>query len=275
MSLPPAPPALAAAIAAIAAQAAAAILAVYRTDFTVDEKADRSPVTQADLAAHDIIVAALGALTPDIPVLSEESARVPLAERSGWTRLWLVDPLDGTREFVRRNDEFSINIALIEQHVPVFGLIHVPVAGTCYWAARGAGAWKLDTAGATPHRIHSRLLGDAPVRVAGSRVYTGHPLTTYLEHLGRHEYRGVGSALKACLIAEGEADLYPRFGPTCEWDTAASQIILEEAGGGLTDTFMRPLRYNARPILLNPDFIAFGDPSRDWSRYLPRRKSKA
>ncbi len=260
---------------ALAADAAAAILTVYRTEFAVTEKPDHTPVTAADLAAHAILVEGLARLTPGTPILSEEAAiAVPFEQRRGWQRLWLVDPLDGTREFIRRSDEFSINLALIEDHAPVLGLIALPVSGTVYFAWRGGGAWKCAPGGG-PLPIRARALGPGPVRVAGSRHWIGHPLATYLERLGRHEYRGVGSALKACLIAEGRADLYPRFGPTCEWDTAASQILLEEAGGALTDLFLRPLRYNARPTLLNPDFLAFGDRSRDWVRYLPRRKSKA
>lgn len=258
---------------AIAQRAAQTILAVYRGAFTIEEKADHTPVTTADLAAHNVIVPALRALTPQVPVLSEESIHISCAERIAWNRLWLVDPLDGTREFIARSDQFSINIALIEDHAPIFGLIMIPVSGVTYFAWRGGGAWK-HVPQSPPRRIACQPLGDGPVRVIGSRTHTTHPLQTYLEHLGKHDYLGVGSALKACLIAEGQADLYARFGPTSEWDTAASQILLEEAGGGLTDVALLPLRYNARPTLGNPDFFAFGDPRHDWTRYLPRRKPR-
>ncbi len=258
---------------AIARQAAERILAIYQTEFQVTEKADQSPVTDADMAAHECIVHGLRALTPDIPVLSEESASIPYPERRLWHTLWLVDPLDGTREFIRRSDEFSVNIALIHQQVPILGLILIPVSGVVYYAYQRGGAHK-QLPGQTAQPIHSRTVVEGQaIRIAGSRSFRGWPpLRSYLEHLGQHNYLTVGSALKSCLVAEGQADLYPRFGPTAEWDTAAAQIILEEAGGGLTDTFMRPLRYNARPTLINPDFFAFGDGSRDWSQYLPRRK---
>ncbi|HXH04373.1 MAG TPA: 3'(2'),5'-bisphosphate nucleotidase CysQ [Candidatus Competibacteraceae bacterium] len=273
-SAPSAPPLpeLLAPVLALAQEAAERILEVYRDVFQVSEKADRSPVTAADLVSHEVLTRGLTRLTPAIPVLSEESAAVPYLERRQWPRLWLVDPLDGTREFIKRNDEFSINIALVENQRAVFGLILMPVGGVCYYAWAGGGAYKL-VPGQAAQPIHTRRIGpQQPVRIAGSRSYRGRPLQTYLEYLGRHDYLAVGSALKSCLVAEGKADLYPRFGPTAEWDTAAAQIILEEAGGHLTDTFMRPLRYNARPTLINPDFFAFGDSSRDWSQYLPRRK---
>lgn len=264
--------ALVAPVRVIAGEASQRILTVYqRADFGITEKADRSPLTEADMAAHEALVSGLAALAPEIPILSEEDAGIDFAERSRWRELWLVDPLDGTREFIKRNDEFCINIALVREHEAVFGLILVPVSGVCYYAWRGGGAYRQrpDTA---PEAIHTRPLGAGPLRVAGSRVYTGRPLQTYLDYLGQHDYLGVGSALKSCLVAEGSVDLYPRFGPTSEWDTAAAQIIVEEAGGGLTDTLMQPLRYNARSTLINPDFFVFGDPAHDWSRYLPRRK---
>ena len=258
---------------AIARQAAQRILEIYNAGFSVLEKADQSPVTEADLAAHNTIVEGLAALHPDLPILSEEASGIEFDQRRSWEWLWLVDPLDGTREFIKRSDEFSVNIALVHRHRALFGLIQIPVTGACYYAWLKGGAYK-QLPDQAPGRIHTRPLGHQPVRVAGSRAYTGRPLRTYLEHMGRHDYLGLGSALKSCLVAEGKIDLYPRFGPTSEWDTAAAQIIVEEAGGGLTDTHMRPLRYNARPTLINPDFFVFGDRSRDWSQYLPRRKPR-
>ena len=254
---------------AIARDAGYRILTVYANGFSITEKADQSPVTEADLAAHRCILRSLAQLTPGIPILSEEAADVSFAERSNWEWLWLVDPLDGTREFIRRSDQFSVNIALIHRHEAVLGLILPPVSGVCYYAWRGGGAFR-QPAGQAPQRIRAARVCHYPVRVVSSQgSYRTRRLQDYLGLLGPHRHISLGCALKSCLIAEGEADLYPRFGPTGEWDTAAAQILLEEAGGYLTDTQFRPLRYNARPVLINPDFFAFGDPTRDWARYLP------
>jgi 3'(2'), 5'-bisphosphate nucleotidase len=206
-------------------------------------------------------------MTPDIPVLSEESASLPYSERSSWNRYWLVDPLDGTREFVKRNGEFTVNIALIEDGVPVLGVVHVPVTGVSYMACRGRGAMKQES-GKTPVAIQARALGDGPVMVVGSRSHRGDSLIRFLDKLGDHEMVGMGSSLKLCLVAEGAADIYPRLGPTSEWDTAAAQCVVEQAGGYVTDTDMQPLRYNTKDSLLNPFFLVFGDDSRDWSQYL-------
>jgi 3'(2'), 5'-bisphosphate nucleotidase len=253
----------------VAGEAGRRILEVYASGFSVTEKADQSPVTEADLAAHSCILRGLAELTPEIPVLSEEAPDVSFAERSRWEWLWLVDPLDGTREFIKRSDQFSVNIALIHRHEVVFGLILLPVVGICYHAYRGGGAHK-QLVGARARRIQAARVCHYPVRVVSSQgSYSTRRLQEYLRLLGPHRYFCLGGVLKSCLVAEGEADLYPRFGPTGEWDTAAAQIILEEAGGYLTDTQFRPLRYNARPVLINPDFFAFGDATHDWSRYLP------
>jgi 3'(2'), 5'-bisphosphate nucleotidase len=256
----------------IALEAGQRILEVYEKGFTVTEKTDKTPLTEADLVAHETLFQGLSTLTPEIPVLSEEAADISFEVRRHWQWLWLVDPLDGTREFVKGNGQFSINIALIHRHQAVFGLILIPVTGVCYYAYRQGGAFR-QLPDRDPTLIRTRLIGDSPVRVAGSRSRTGGALRTYLEYLGQHHYLAVGSALKSCLVAEGEVDLYPRFGPTCEWDTAAAQVIVEEAGGRLTDTDMQPLRYNTRPSLINPDFFVFGDPSHDWAQYLPERNS--
>ncbi len=266
-------PALAAPVQAIAREAGRCILDVYAGSFSITEKADQSPITEADLAAHRCILRGLTPLTPQIPILSEESSEISFAERSRWEWLWLVDPLDGTREFIRRSDQFSINIALIHQHEAVFGLILSPVDGACYYAWRNGGAWKKPR-NQLLRRIHAAQTCHQPIRVTSSEAsYRSRRLQEYLQQIGEYRHLFLGSALKSCLIAEGEADLYPRFGPTGEWDTAASQIILEEAGGHLTDMQLRPLRYNARPVLINPDFFAFSDVSRDWSQYLPQRPS--
>jgi 3'(2'), 5'-bisphosphate nucleotidase len=243
------------------------ILTIYNSDFAIEQKEDRSPLTAADLASHHAIVAGLKELTPGVPILSEESSTLPYAQRSLWQRYWLVDPLDGTREFIKRNGEFTVNIALIEGGVPVLGVVHVPVSGVSYLACRGYGAFKQEP-GRNPNPIRVRKLPDGPVMVVGSRSHRGDSLNRFLENLGDHEMVGMGSSLKLCLVAEGAADIYPRLGPTSEWDTAAAQCVVEQAGGHVTDTDMQPLRYNTRDSLLNPYFLVFGDDSRDWSGYL-------
>ncbi|MDX1592619.1 MAG: 3'(2'),5'-bisphosphate nucleotidase CysQ [Gammaproteobacteria bacterium] len=247
--------------------AGAAIMAVYSTEFDVEKKEDDSPLTAADMAAHHILVDGLAALTPDLPILSEESSTIPYEERAGWHRYWLLDPLDGTREFVKRNGEFTVNIALVEDGRPILGLVYVPVSGVCYYAAQGLGAHKRVGDGPA-ESIHSRPLGDGPIAIAGSRSHPSKRLEAFLARVGPHEIVRIGSSLKSCLVAEGRADLYPRLGPTSEWDTAAAQCIVECAGGRVTDTAMRPLRYNAKPSLLNPHFFVSGDPGVDWSRHL-------
>jgi 3'(2'), 5'-bisphosphate nucleotidase len=247
--------------------AGAAIMAIYSTEFDVEQKADDSPLTAADMAAHHALVDGLAALTPEIPILSEESADIPFSERAGWQRYWLIDPLDGTREFVKRNGEFTVNVALIDAGQPTLGVVYVPVTGVCYYAAQGHGAFKRD-GDAAPRPIRARALGDGPVAIAGSRSHPSARLETFLQRVGPHEIVRIGSSLKSCLVAEGKADLYPRLGPTSEWDTAAAQCIVEVAGGRVTDTRMRPLRYNTKESLLNPHFFVSGDPTIDWSRHL-------
>jgi 3'(2'), 5'-bisphosphate nucleotidase len=250
----------------IARRAGEAILAVYNTDFDVEHKADRSPLTEADMAAHRTIVAALRELTPETPVLSEESSSVPFEERRHWSRYWLVDPLDGTREFVKRNGEFTVNIALIEGGRPALGVVHVPVSGITYYGA-GSRAFR-QRSHERPEPISVAPRHHRPLRVAGSRSHAGDSLKRFLVNLGEHEIVSMGSSLKLCLVAEGSADIYPRLGPTSEWDTAAAQAVVEAAGGRVTDTAMQPLRYNTKESLLNPHFLVFGDTGVDWSRFL-------
>ncbi|HFD92348.1 MAG TPA: 3'(2'),5'-bisphosphate nucleotidase [Gammaproteobacteria bacterium] len=252
----------------IARQASDRILEVYNSEFAITHKDDKSPLTAADMAAHKVIVAGLSELTPDIPVLSEESASIPFAERARWQRYWLVDPLDGTKEFIKRNGEFTVNIALIEDHAPVLGVIVVPVSGLCYFAARGAGAFK-QMPGEEARAIHVKALDPGHVIAVGSRSHAGPQLEQFLKNLGSYELKSMGSSLKICLVAEGKADVYPRLGLTSEWDTAAAHCIVEEAGGRLTDIHMAPLRYNTKDSLLNPFFFVSGDTVHDWSRYLP------
>jgi 3'(2'), 5'-bisphosphate nucleotidase len=252
------------AVCAIARAAGDAILAVYgRRDVAVELKDDRSPLTEADRAAHAVIRERLTELKPVLPLLSEESAPSELAERRSWQRYWLVDPLDGTKEFLKRNGEFTVNIALVDARRAVLGVVYAPVLNRLYYGAIERGAWRQDAESA-PRSIRVREPAASPLRVVGSRSHAGDELAAYLEALGPHELTSMGSSLKICLIAEGSADIYPRLGPTSEWDTAAAQAILESAGGRMIDRAGRPLRYNSKDALLNPHFLAFGDPRRDW-----------
>ncbi len=250
----------------IARRAAAAVLRIYNTDFAVAHKDDRSPLTAADMASHHSILQGLAELTPELPVLSEESCAVPFEERRRWHRFWLIDPLDGTREFIKRNGEFTVNIALVEGHRPVLGVVHVPVSGITYYGADGHAFRQRDRQPPEPIRVCAQHRD--PVRVAGSRSHAGDSLQRFLESLGEHQILSMGSSLKLCLVAEGSADIYPRLGPTSEWDTAAAEAVVVAAGGRVTDTDMQPLQYNARESLLNPHFLVFGDTSVDWSRFL-------
>ncbi len=250
-------------VVALACEAGRAILEVYERNFAVTEKEDRSPLTEADLAAHRTIARGLATLTPDLPLLSEESRAIPVAERHAWECFWLVDPLDGTREFIKRNGEFTVNIALIDKGEVVLGVVHVPVTGVTYSACRGGGAWRRSGTDA-PQRLVATVPAADPVRVVGSRSHRGDSLDAFLARLGAHEMVGMGSSLKFCLVAEGRADVYPRLGPTSEWDTAAAQCVVEEAGGRVADLSGVPLRYNARDTLLNPHFLVYADRGRDW-----------
>jgi 3'(2'), 5'-bisphosphate nucleotidase len=248
----------------IARHAGRAILDVYgRSDFAVARKSDNSPLTEADEVAHRIIAGELAALDSAIPILSEESRPAEHAARRTWLRYWLVDPLDGTKEFLKRNGEFTVNIALVDGHRAVLGAVHAPVLDRLYSGVVGLGAWRSDGGGA-PQPIAVRSTAVTPLRVVGSRSHPSPELAAYLAALPAHEITDMGSSLKICLVAEGAADVYPRLGPTSEWDTAAAQAILESAGGRMIDLAGRALRYNAKDDLLNPHFLAFGDQRRDW-----------
>jgi 3'(2'), 5'-bisphosphate nucleotidase len=251
----------------VAREAGREILAIYAQDFSVEHKDDRSPLTAADMAAHHAILDGLQALTPGVPILSEEEADVPYGERATWRRYWLVDPLDGTREFIKRNGEFTVNIALIEDHEPVLGVIHVPVGDVCYFAARGAGALRQGLGEAT-REIHASPWAGGHITIAGSRSHRDPRFDRFLAQFDDYTVVSMGSSLKSCLVAEGRADVYLRLGPTSEWDTAAAQCIVEEAGGVMLDTALQPLRYNTKASLLNPYFIVCGDAGRDWGKYL-------
>jgi 3'(2'), 5'-bisphosphate nucleotidase len=246
------------------AAAGTAILEVYATAHEVEYKADDSPLTRADRAAHEILAAWLEAIAPQIPLLSEEGeASHPRGVRGAWRELWLVDPLDGTKEFINRNGEFTVNVALVRDHRPVLGVVAAPALGLAYYSAVGVGAFRRREGGPV-ETIRARRAAD-PLVVVGSRSHRGDSLDAVLARLGAHELRPMGSALKFCLVAEGSADFYPRLGPTSEWDTAAAQAVLETAGGAVTTLDGAPLRYNERDTLLNPHFMAYGEDSRRWS----------
>jgi 3'(2'), 5'-bisphosphate nucleotidase len=240
-------------IANLAVDAGQAILEVYATDFDVQSKDDESPLTQADLASHRCIVAGLEALTPDIPIISEEEGLPAFEERGQWQRYWLIDPLDGTKEFVNRNGEFTVNIALIDSHRPIFGV---------YIGCEGVGAELRD--GDSRHEIRVAETSGHPVRIVGSRSHRGSSLDAFLEKVGESEMIPMGSSLKFCVVAEGRADIYPRLGPTSEWDTAAAQAVVEQAGGKVLELDGKPLSYNAKEEILNPWFVVVGAADKDW-----------
>ena len=252
-------------ISEIAKLAGEQIMAVYQQDFSVTEKSDSSPLTQADLAAHECIIAMLPELDADIPILSEESAGIDWQIRQQWTRYWLVDPLDGTREFIKKNDEFTVNIALIEFGEPVLGAVYAPALDWLWVGGRGLGA-KWQHAG--EQGVAKIRTAQMPLQIAASRSHRDEKTQAYLDQIGAVNTLGIGSSLKFCKIASGEIDLYPRFGPTSEWDTAAAQAVLEAAGGGVFTLDGKPLRYNYKESLLNPYFMAVGDQHIPWQKWL-------
>ncbi|HSS63824.1 MAG TPA: 3'(2'),5'-bisphosphate nucleotidase CysQ [Gammaproteobacteria bacterium] len=253
----------------ISKRAADVIMAIYSTPFGVRHKSDHSPVTEADMASDALINQALTRLTPGRPVLSEESECPPFELRSKWQRYWLVDPLDGTQDFVSRRGDFTINVALVKGHVPVLGVIYVPEKESCYYARAGGGAYRMDREGG-PSRLRVKDKAENPIRVVTSRSRRNPMTGAFIESLGEVRIERMGSALKSCRVAEGGADVYPGFSRTSEWDTAAAQCIVEEAGGKMIDFDGRPLRYNTRAGLRNPGFLAVGDTRRDWSRALKK-----
>lgn len=248
------------AIEAISVDAGKAIMAIYGNEFSVDIKTDNSPLTAADLASHQLIVARLEALTPAIPVLSEESANIDWETRRQWTTYWLVDPLDGTKEFIKRNGEFTVNIALIHAGQPVLGAVYVPAQEILYTGLTRADGTRLAEKVAdgvrSPIQVKPHQDGETWIMV-GSRSHGSSDVDTYLADFNPVELMPVGSSLKFCMVAEGKAHQYPRLGPTCEWDTGAAQAVLEAAGGQVINYETRePLRYNQKAELLNPYFIA-------------------
>jgi 3'(2'), 5'-bisphosphate nucleotidase len=254
----------------IARRAGEAILEIYHQDFEVELKANGSPLTLADRAANEIIVSALQRLTPDLPLLSEESAAVDYDKRRHWQDFWLVDPLDGTREFINKNGEFTVNIALISNSVPVFGVVYAPVPDIMYSAAREIGAFR-QTASGAPTGIHTRPYQGGAVTLVASRSHASNSLKACIDRIKKNEgdvtVKIMGSSFKLCLVAEGEADVYPRLGPTSEWDTAAAHAIVNCAGGKVVDLQGKELHYNKSSIL-NPEFIVQGDVNFSWTQYI-------
>ncbi len=260
-----------------AKRAGEAILEVYGSDFAVEQKDDKSPLTLADKKSHEIIMNVLQQTitvnNSTVPILSEEGRETPYDERKEWEYFWLVDPLDGTKEFVKRNGEFTVNIALIHKHKPVLGIIYIPVKDVFYFAAIGTGAYKLENSAILANNLSIKNLiansqrlpinnSKASFTVIGSRSHTSEEFSKFVIRL-KEKYENVeflssGSSLKLCLVAEGKADIYPRFGPTMEWDTAAGQAIAEQAKCTVIDTETDgPLNYNKKS-LLNPFFIVSG-----------------
>ncbi len=259
---------------AIATRAGEVIKDIYLSGtFEKNVKQDETPVTSADLAAHKIICEALSQLTPNIPILSEEAANIPFSQRESWQQYWLVDPLDGTGEFIAGSGDFSVLIALVEHNRPIMGIVHVPMTNTSYFAVTGNGAFKRECG-------HDRQIISAqqdwhdnmPLKVAVSRRQDPQSVLRLFD--SEHVYELIqlgGAALKSCLVAEGQAHCYVRVGPTGEWDTGAVQVIIEEAGGKVMDINLRPLTYNQRESLENPDFIVVGQPEIDWKQLLGAR----
>jgi len=253
---------LAEAFCSIAERAGHEILSVYHGDFEVRSKADSSPVTDADERAEQLILEGLSRIVPDIPVVAEESVAAGYTPDIGDGPFLLVDPLDGTKEFVNRNGEFTVNIAFIHQTGPVFGVVYVPVSGVTYVGCEGVGAERRDAEGSTSIQVSTE--SKSPVRVVGGRSHRGASLDAFLENLGEFEMHPMGSSLKFCRVAEGAADIYPRLGPTSEWDTAAAQAVVEQAGGSVVTTDGKPLSYNEKSNILNPFFLVLGPKDHDW-----------
>lgn len=263
----------------VADEASNKVLQIYQTDFQVNYKEDESPITAADVASHEIIVKGLRNISPQIPILSEEGLMAPWEERRQWQRFWLLDPIDGTKDFTQRTGEFTVNIALIENGEPVLGIVTAPALNEAFWGLKGIGAWKRDgrgqaqpeeggqapqTHGQAPTFGHGQTqpievaVPPATRRVVASKNHLNEETRAFIDSLGAHETLQAGSSLKFCRIAEGAADIYPRMGPTSEWDTGAAHAVLLAAGGNVHTLEGKPLRYGKENVL-NPHFIAAGN----------------
>ena len=230
---------------------------LYNKGLKIEIKEDGSPVSNGDLKVNEIISKKIEQLTPDIPIISEEEKLESFSSRKSRKRYWLIDPLDGTREFIKKNGEFTVNIALIENNMPVLGVVHVPVKSETYIGCKNYGAKKISAMKEMKNISINKKL-NTPLKVVGSRSYRGDSLAKFLNFVGEHEFLSVGSSLKFCMIAEGKADLYPRFGPTSEWDTAAAQAVVEQAGGKVINRNLDRLLYNKKESILNSQFYAVG-----------------
>ncbi len=242
----------------ISLSAGKAILDIYETNYDIKIKDDFSPLTEADVLSHQIILSSLRNLTPKIPILSEESSHISFKDRAKWREYWLVDPLDGTKEFIKKNGEFTTNIALISENRPVFGVIYAPAINQIYWGSELNGSFmKLDNKNIQRIRVNEKQ--GLKVNVVSSRSHKTGAEKDFLRKIGDHEEHQVGSSLKFCLVASGRADIYPRFGPTSEWDIAAGDAILKFSGGGLLDENRNSILYNKKRNIINGSFFAFGD----------------
>ncbi|MCS0448858.1 3'(2'),5'-bisphosphate nucleotidase CysQ [Vibrio diabolicus] len=258
----------------IARSAGQMILEIYeKKQYEAYTKSDETPVTSADIAAHKLITERLSELTPDIPVLSEEDADISLEQRAQWERYWLVDPLDGTQEFIARSGDFATIIALVDNNKPTMGVVYGPVSGVTYYAYSGKGAWKIpDMSDSVKIHTHKHEQPGQSIAIAISRRQDINRITCRMSSAWNYDLIPLGSAaLKACLVAEGAVDCYLRLGPTGEWDTAATQCIVEEAGGRILSTQLEPLSYNERETLENPNFIVLGDADLPWNEILQRK----
>jgi len=245
----------------LAQKAGDAIMEIYSRDFSVETKDDRSPLTEADKKSNEVILAGLKEKYPAIPFISEETKLIPYAERKDWKLFWLIDPLDGTKEFIKKNGEFTVNIALVSDGVPVVGVVYVPAQGKTYYGAQGQGSFKLESRNEAPVKIENNehYASKSKVIVVGSRSHLDENTMAFVDQLkasGKEvEFNSSGSSLKFCLVAEGKADVYPRFAPTMEWDTGAADAVVRYAGKNVFERGTgRPLQYN-KESLLNPYFI--------------------
>jgi len=240
----------------IAKDAGDKILEIYNKEsFDHQLKIDNSPLTEADIASHNLITQQLNEITPTIPILSEESSTISWQERKQWDYYWLVDPLDGTKEFIKKNGEFTVNIALIYQHEPVLGVVHAPVLNETWIGEQGKPSKKIENGNTRTIKVKQHKQGEV-YKVVGSRSHAGDSLNEFLNELGKHEIVSMGSSIKLCLVAEGRAHLYPRLGPTSEWDTAAAHAVVNAAGGEVVNSETKiPLKYNTKDSLRNPYFI--------------------
>lgn len=246
----------------IAKAAGREIIGFYGQDHPIETKSDDSPLTRADVASHKLICSQLPELTSDIPILSEESAPQETRDRLTWRRLWLVDPLDGTKEFIKQTGQFTVNIALIESGEAVMGVVYAPAIDVMYWAEKATGAYRQDADGSVT-RIRTCKADRSKLSIVASRDHAGPQVAALLERFPSAETRSMGSSLKFCLVAEGQADLYLRDVPTMEWDTAAAQCIVETAGGVVQDLDGERLTYN-KANLTNPLLITLGDSEFAW-----------